>query len=161
MSTTSRPPASRPSLPPGARCRNPRPQRTSPPSPAGAGIDTVDIPRFERLLHLRGAALTSRVFTPHELAACRGNPARLAARFAAKEAAAKVLGTGIGSVGWRDIEVRSADDGAPRLVLRGAAARRARSMRLTRWDVSLTHDGGSAVAVVVASGPARTGRGRP
>lgn len=147
MPTTSRPPASRPCLPAGTRRRGPRPAL-----PMSAGVDTVDVPRFERLLHLRGAALTSRVFTAHELATCGGDPARLAARFAAKEAATKALGTGIGSVGWRDIEVRTAGDGAPTLALHGAAVALARRRGLTRWSVSLSHDGPGAVAVVVATG---------
>jgi holo-[acyl-carrier protein] synthase len=115
----------------------------------------VDVPRFAALLELRGALLTERVFTRRELAACRGDPARLAARFAAKEAAAKALGTGIGPVAWRDVEVRTGPDGAPRLALAGAAARLARRRGLRRWAVSLAHDGHTAIGVVVAD------RGRP
>lgn len=155
MTTTSRTPASRPFLPRGARSARVRPRAPSPsPSAVSAGVDTVSVERLERLLHLRGAALTGRVFTPHELTTCAGSPARLAARLAAKEAAAKALGTGIGPVAWRDLEVRTADDGAPSLALHGAAAALARRRGLTTWAVSLTHDTGRAVAVVVATGGA-------
>lgn len=151
MTTTSRIPASRPTLPRGARSAHPHP-RPADISPVSAGIDTVLVERFERLLHLRGAALTGQVFTPQEVATCAGNPARLAARLAAKEAAAKALGTGIGQIAWRDLEVRTDGDGAPTLVLHGPAAALARRRGLTDWSVSLTHDGGHAVAVVVAAG---------
>lgn len=153
MTTTSRIPASRPCLPRGARSAHPHPHpRHADISAVRAGIDTVLVERFERLLLLRGAALTGRVFTPHEIATCAGSPARLAARLAAKEAAAKALGTGIGLVAWRDLEVRTDDDGAPALVLHGPAAGLARRRGLTDWSVSLTHTGGHAVAVVVATG---------
>jgi holo-[acyl-carrier protein] synthase len=130
--------------PRGGRCAADGPSRT--------GVDVVDVRRFARLLDLRGALLTDRVFTPTELAACGGDPARLAARFAAKEAVAKALGAGIGPVAWRDVEVRAGPDGAPRLVLTGGAARLARHRGLRRWSVSLAHDGGAAVGVVVGWG---------
>ena len=70
---------------------------------------------------------------------------------AAKEAVAKALGTGIGTVRWRDIEVRcDGPQGRPELRLHGAAASVAASLGLTQWDVSLTHTDGQAAAVAVA-----------
>lgn len=121
------------------------------------GVDLVGVRRFAGLLARRGDLLTDRVFSARELADAAGSPRRLAARFAAKEATAKALGVGIGPVAWRDVEVRTAVDGGPRLRLRGAAARLAAARHLTDWTVSLSHDGTSAVAVVVArrSGGAR------
>ena len=98
------------------------------------------------------------MFTVGELAACGadapGGALRiesLAARWAAKEAVAKALGTGIGQVAWREIEVLQNDDGCPSLRLHGRAAALAAERGLTRWAVSLAHDGGLALAFVVAA----------
>ena len=75
----------------------------------------------------------------------------MAARFAAKEAALKALGTGRSSgIGWKDVEIQRTDSGAPILLLHGAAADRARMLGLSNWRVSLTHDRETAGAVVVA-----------
>lgn len=115
-----------------------------------AGVDVVDVGRFEQLLLRRGAALLDHVFTPGELGECAGRPESLAARLAAKEATLKALGTGIGPVAWRDVEVRRGPGGAPVLVLTGGARAVARSLGLGDWAVSLSHDAGCAVAVVVA-----------
>ena len=114
------------------------------------GVDLVDVGRFTRLLERRGSDLRDRVFTTHELRDCRGAPERLAGRFAAKEAAAKALGTGIGPIGWRDIEVRTGPRGAPSIRLHGRAATLAHRLGLAHWAVSLSHDADRAVAVVVA-----------
>jgi len=113
-------------------------------------VDLVDVRRFARLVELRGSDVRDRVFTSNELHDCRGVPERLAARFAAKEAAAKALGTGIGPIGWRDVEVRTGPRGEPAIRLHGGAAALAHRLGLTRWAVSLSHDAGRAVAVVVA-----------
>lgn len=115
------------------------------------GVDVVDVTRLARLLLRRGADLTDRVFTPAERDGCAGDVRRLAARLAAKEATAKALGTGIGPVGWRDVEAPPTR-GAPRLVLHGAARRAADEQGLDRWELSLAHDTTHAVAVVVAAG---------
>lgn len=121
-------------------------------APAGVGVDVVDVARFRDMLAARGADLTSRVFTPVELRDAAGQPERLAARFAAKEAAAKALGTGIGAVGWRDVEVLSGPNGAPELRVSGAADRLAQAQGFEHWRVSLSHDANHAVAFVVAAG---------
>jgi len=125
----------------------------------GVGIDAVDVDRFRRVLDRR-PGLADRLFTEDERAdaATAREPAeRLAARFAAKEAVMKALGSGIGSFSLRDVEVvrargTGATSGAPTLRLVAAAAALARERRVARWHVSLTHTSHVAVAMVVAEG---------
>ncbi len=117
------------------------------------GLDLIDIARFARALERHGARLLQRVFTPAEQALAQGRVERLAARFAAKEAAAKALGTGIGPIAWVDIEVLSTPQGEPLLRLHRAAAQRAAALGLTVWTVSLSHSRYTAAAVVLAWGP--------
>lgn len=126
--------------------------------PLDVGVDVVDVARLSRVVALRGPELCRRVFTPEELRDCHGSVRRLAARFAAKEATAKTLGTGIGPIGWRDVEVLTGVRGEPALALSGAARAAAKDRGLDHWAVSLSHDATYAVAVVVATG---TGRKRP
>ncbi len=114
------------------------------------GIDLIENRRIEEGVERFGERFLNRFFTPGERADCQDQPRRLAARLAAKEAAAKALGTGIGEVGWRDIEIRGDERNRPRLVLHGPAADLAREIGLTHWDVSLTHTDGHSSAVVVA-----------
>jgi holo-[acyl-carrier protein] synthase len=76
----------------------------------------------------------------------------LAVCFAAKEAASKALGTGIGPISWRDVEILHKWSGEPYLVLHGAARAIAKELGLTNWSVSLSHSRENAVAVVVAAG---------
>ncbi len=98
-----------------------------------------------------GVRFLDRFFTAGERADCEDMPHRLAARLAAKEAVAKALGTGIGPVSWRDIEVRCNNpQNRPTLFLYGPAAQVAEAMGLSNWDVSLTHTERYAAAVVVA-----------
>lgn len=111
----------------------------------GVGIDVVDLERFARSLE-RTPALAVRLFTEHE----RGLPPRsLAARFAAKEALAKALGAPRG-LRWTDAEVRKAPDGRPSLHVEGTVAEAAARLGADTWHISLSHDGGVAVAVVIA-----------
>ncbi len=133
------------------------PDRPPPPDDGrlGVGVDVVDVARFAEVVALRGSALSRCVFTPSELRTCRGSVRRMAARFAAKEAAAKALGTGIGPIGWQDVEIRTGARGEPELALRGAAQASASERGLDRWAVSLAHDATHAVAVVVATGTRR------
>jgi len=114
------------------------------------GIDLIEIARVEHAIQRHGERFLQRVFTPAELAEAGGNPASLAARFAAKEAAAKALGTGIGTVSWLEIEVLRPCDQPPALRLSGAAASRAAELGLTDWAVSLSHTRELAIASVVA-----------
>ncbi|HEX3948153.1 MAG TPA: holo-ACP synthase [Acidimicrobiales bacterium] len=125
----------------------------------GVGIDAVDVDRF-RLALQRRPRLADRLFTDGERAdaAVSGNPAeRLAARFAAKEATMKALGSGIGSFALRDVEVvrspgTGPTSGAPSLRLAAAAAELADRRQVARWHVSLTHTSQVAIAMVVAEG---------
>jgi len=111
----------------------------------GVGVDVVDIARFEQALE-RTPGMRERVFTSSE----RELPLpSLAARFAAKEALAKALGAP-GGLAWHDAEVVSDARGRPSLVVRGTVADAASGAGVATWHVSLSHDGGSAVAVVIA-----------
>lgn len=111
----------------------------------GIGVDVVDIARFEQVL-ARTPAVAERLFTPAE----RGAPARsLAACFAAKEAVAKALGAPPG-LRWEDAEVRHEPTGRPWLAIRGTVADAAGTLGVRHWHLSLTHDGGVSVAMVVA-----------
>jgi holo-[acyl-carrier protein] synthase len=113
----------------------------------GIGVDVVDVARFEASL-ARTPGLADRLFTEIE----RGLPAAsLAARFAAKEAVAKALGAPAG-LSWHDAEVRTDEDGRPRLVVTGTVATAAGNVGVRSWHLSLSHDGGAAVAMVVAEG---------
>ncbi len=114
------------------------------------GIDAIEPARIAALIARRGERFLERVFTPAERLLCRERPASLAARFAAKEAVAKALGTGIGLVSWREIEILANELGRPVLVLHGAAAARAAQLGLRHWSISLTHLAGIALAMVVA-----------
>ena len=99
------------------------------------------------MIERHGERFLQRVFTCNELAACEGRVDSLAARWAAKEAVAKALGTGIGKVKWRDIEVVHDDLHCPCLRLHGAAAILAEARGLTQWAISLAHDGGLRAGV--------------
>lgn len=116
------------------------------------GIDMVDIDRLGRLVGRYGQRFLQRVFTPQEVEECAGRVDSLAARFAAKEAAAKALGCGIGPVAWVEIEIIRAGGGAPSLRLSGNAARLAAEQGLTHWSLSLSHTPRLAIAAVVALG---------
>lgn len=104
----------------------------------------------------RTPSMAQRLFTALELVTAHGEPRSaesLAARFAAKEALAKALGAPDG-MHWTDAEVRTDDAGRPLLAVTGTVAARASSLGVTRWHVSLSHDGGMAAATVIAeAGP--------
>ncbi len=120
----------------------------------GVGIDLVEIDRFRRTLQRR-PGLLDRLFTEGEraYAELRNDPAeRLAVRFAAKEAALKSMGVGIGAVDWHDLEVARNDDGRPSLIVTGRAAELAESLGIHRFELSLTHVGDLAQAEVIAIG---------
>lgn len=102
-----------------------------------------------------GERFLGRFFTPAERAECSDKPHRLAARIAVKEAVGKALGTGIGDISWKEIEITSDPRGRPVLTLHGAAAALAESLGLSEWDVSITHTDTVATAVVVALGHPR------
>ncbi len=118
--------------------------------PYAVGIDTIEIPRVRRVLERHGERFLKRVYTPEEVAFCRGRVPELAARFAAKEAVMKALGTGVRGIGWREIEVLPDRRGKPLVYLYGGAKERAETMGLEGIDISLSHERQYAVASVVA-----------
>ncbi len=115
------------------------------------GVDLMDVERIAHGMERYGDRFYGRFFTENERRQCEGHPQRLAARFAAKEATAKALGTGIGDVSWVEIEVDCDDRGRPFLRLYGNAARIAAELGLTTWDLSLSHTREQAIAFVVAT----------
>ena len=122
----------------------------------GIGIDLVEVGRIENLLERHGQRFQDRTFTAGEQAYCNpmSRPAvHFAARFAAKEAVAKALGTGFAEgVSWADVEVERDAAGKPSVRLHGGAARRAEALGITRWHLSLTHTQEQAMAQVIAEG---------
>jgi holo-[acyl-carrier protein] synthase len=120
----------------------------------GVGIDVVDIERFRTSL-ARTPSMRERLFTQVELdyAAPKADPVpSLAARFAAREAVMKAMGLGLGAFGFHEVwvEVDTAT-GEPNLRVDGAAEALATARGITRWHLSLAHDGGVATAMVVAA----------
>lgn len=111
----------------------------------GVGVDLVEVARLAASLD-RTPALIDRLFTPGEQRHERMES--LAARMAAKEAVAKVLGAP--GLPWVEAEVVSADNGKPTLVVHGDVARAAEELGITHWHLSLSHDAGIATALVVA-----------
>ena len=110
----------------------------------GHGIDIVETVRIQRMHDEHGQRFLDRCFTPAEQAYCSRNPKRfyehLAARFAAKEAVLKVLGTGWrGGILWTDVEVLRAESGQPGVALTGEAAAVANKLGIQRWHISLSH----------------------
>ncbi len=120
---------------------------------AGIGIDIVDIGRVEALLSRYGERFTQRVFTETEASYARRSvrPAeRFAGRFAVKEAVLKAFGTGKShGIRWRDVETVRGAMGRPEVILHGNAANYLNNMRADRIHVTITHDGGKAVAFVI------------
>lgn len=121
------------------------------------GIDIAQISAIAGSLASFGEHFTRRVFSDAEVAYATQAPAmtaqRLAARFAAKEAAMKAFGMSEAGVGWRDIEVVRAADGTCTLALHGRAAECAARSGCTQISVSLSHDGDYATAMVAALTP--------
>jgi len=117
-----------------------------------SGIDLIEVERIESVIARYGERFLGRVFTQGELAYCRGKPHQLAARFAAKEAVSKALGTGIqhrDGVAWQDIQIVSDDLGKPSVQLTGRAAQRAEQIGLSNLSLSLSHTREHAIALVV------------
>lgn len=121
---------------------------------AGLGMDLADLDRVRRALQKNGEAFALRICTPDEWAYCRkhADPVpHLAARFAAKEAVAKALGTGIGGkCSFTEVEVARNDAGVPSILLHGTAGVTAREQGITGWFLSMTHSRLSAAAAVIA-----------
>ena len=118
------------------------------------GVDLVEVARIAKMREEHPDRFLDRCFTPAEIEYARGSSRRLdehlAARFAAKEAVVKALGTGINhGVAWTDIEVTRDAEGRPGVRLSGEAARRAEAMGVVSWAISLSHTGGMAMASVI------------
>jgi len=113
----------------------------------GIGVDIVDIARFQAALR-RTPALAARLFAESERDA---RPESLAASFAAKEAVAKALGAPLGLL-WTDVTVGRDAAGRPELTVRGTVAAAAARRGVHQWHLSLSHDGGMSIAMVVAEG---------
>ena len=123
----------------------------------GTGIDVVEIERVARSIERYGSRFLERVYTAAEIAYCqrkRRNAAEsFAARFAAKEAGAKALGTGIGfGVTWRELEVAREPAGRPLLLLHGRAAEIAAFLGVRRSSLSITHTRTQSMALVILEG---------
>ena len=119
----------------------------------GIGTDMIEIERIEESIARYGERFVERIFTPGEIAYCRQKKASVesfAARFAAKEAGAKALGTGISrGVSWKEIEVRREPGQRPTLHWSGRAAEIAAALGVKRTALSLTHSRSVAMAVVI------------
>jgi holo-[acyl-carrier protein] synthase len=118
------------------------------------GVDLIEIERVQTTIGRYGKRFLERVFTAQELAEVGNNTASLAARYAAKEAVAKALGTGIGPIAWREIEILHGPRRQPLLHLHGAAQLLASEMGLGVWSISLSHTQTHAIALAVATGEA-------
>lgn len=120
----------------------------------GLGVDVVEVDRVEAMLTRHRSRFVTRVFTAGEVEHSKGRRSRaqhLAARFACKEAVMKALGTGLSAgITWHDVEVVTEASGKPALVLHGVAKRIARTQRIKRWTISLSHTRHHAVAVAIA-----------
>ena len=115
-----------------------------------SGVDIIEVERIDRAILRHGQRFFDRFFTAQELIDCGGRTPALAARFAAKEAVSKALGTGIGDVGWKDIEVVTGERREPILRLHRSAEEIAEELGLRVWSISLSHTHEHAVAVAVA-----------
>lgn len=119
----------------------------------GVGTDLAETDRIRAAVERYGARFLERVYTPGEIAYAESKAnrwERYAARFAAKEAGMKAIGTGWrGGVRWRDFEVANAKSGRPELRLDGVAAELAAEMGVRRVSLSLTHTATMAMAVVI------------
>jgi len=117
-----------------------------------SGIDTIEISRLDEIKPEIKERFIQRVFTENEIGQARNRTDVLSGLFAAKEAVSKALGTGIGYVNWRDIEIIHLTSGQPTVVLHGKAKTVADQLGLDTWSVSISHDRNKAVAVAVAIG---------
>jgi holo-[acyl-carrier protein] synthase len=120
----------------------------------GTGIDIVECLRIAQMIERHGELFITRVFTDHEIEYCSARKAatqHYAGRWAAKEAVLKALGTGWRrGIGWRDIEIRNNEKGAPSVQLRGGARDVMRAAQIGKMHITISHCRNFAVAYVVA-----------
>ncbi len=115
------------------------------------GVDLIEIARIRRAIERWGKRFLDHVYTPAEVAYCRGRAPELAARFAGKEAISKALGTGIYGITWTEMEILADRRGKPLVTLYGRALARAQTLGLDEWAISLTHSDENAMAFVAAT----------
>lgn len=113
------------------------------------GVDIIETERIAQSIVQFGGRFLRRVYTEQELIYCQGRIGSLAARWAAKEATAKALGTGIGDVSWQEIEIVCEASGRPMLLLHGAAVDLATRLGISNFAISLSHTRDHAIAFVV------------
>jgi holo-[acyl-carrier protein] synthase len=120
----------------------------------GIGIDMIEVARIAAVAERHGQRFLRRIYTPLELEKLHGNRHQyLAARFAAKEAVFKALGTGWGGgVRWVEVEVDNLPSGQPVLTLTGAALARADALKVGAMHLTISHTAGHAVAQVILEG---------
>ncbi len=119
--------------------------------PIEVGIDVIEIERISKVLERYGDRFLNRIYTPRERDRYATRSAELAARFAAKEATMKTLGTGIRGVRWRDIETLPNRRGKPILILHDTAEARAKLLGFRHFSISISHTRSEATAIVVAT----------
>jgi len=122
----------------------------------GHGVDLVETTRIAALLDRHGDRFLDRIYTPAERDYCdrdhRRRLEKLAARFAAKEAILKALGTGLTQgIAWTEVEVARDAMGRPGVRLTGRAAAEAKKRGIAEWSLSLSHSGGLAIASAIAT----------
>lgn len=122
------------------------------PKMLATGVDLIEVDRIEEAVQRFGARFLDRVFTVAEQRDCADRPTSLAARWAAKEAASKALGIGIGDVRWVEMEVVRGVRGEPVLRFHGDAATLVAARGWRTWSLSLSHTAELAIAFVVAQG---------
>ncbi len=114
------------------------------------GVDMIEVHRLRDAIGRHGERFLKRIYTARELEQLNGNLPSLAARFAAKEAVAKALGTGIGDLSWLEVEILRGERKEPVLQLHGAALALAEKHGITSWSISISHTHEHAIAFVVA-----------
>ena len=123
----------------------------------GSGVDLAEVPRIRKAIERYGLRFINRVFTPREIAYVERRAGsrfeRYAARFAAKEAAMKAIGTGWRhGIGWTDFEVANLPSGKPTLLFHGVAARFAERLGVRNVSLSITHTAETGMAIVILEG---------
>jgi holo-[acyl-carrier protein] synthase len=114
------------------------------------GTDMIEIERIARAVDRWGERFLNHVYTPKEIAVSRGRIPELAARFAAKEAISKALGTGLMGISWGEMETLPDRRGQPHVCLHARALKRAQELGLREFAISLSHSRDYALAFVVA-----------
>lgn len=115
------------------------------------GIDIIEVDRVRKVYERHGERFLQRVFTEREIGQCRGKINRFAARFAAKEAISKALGTGIHGVAWREMEIVQLRSGRPTVRLHGKAKLRAEQLGISAFDVSMSDLAHFSIAIAIAA----------